>query len=187
MIVGFFILFIFLLHTLDSMGCCKKLISHALDEMKFLSDVDQLSITFECSNLQSLAVSWSLSVWECGPTNINIWSGTANVLFFEKINKDVYIYIFNRSLPNLDYKTYCYCPTTEDVLNTIFLQPLSLLRYRASNVTRPHTKNIAQSPSKETQGVTWVWTWNDVKPPSFSTVKLKKKYKTHQQKYQCTY
>jgi hypothetical protein len=52
--------------------------------------------------------------------------------FFKK-NKDVYL--FKRSLPNLVYKTYCYCPTTEDVLNTIFLQPLSLLRYLASNVT----------------------------------------------------
>ena len=37
MIVGYFILFILLLHTLDSMGCCNKLISHAWDEIKFLS------------------------------------------------------------------------------------------------------------------------------------------------------
>jgi hypothetical protein len=35
MIVGYFILFILLLHTLDSMGCCNKLISNAWDEIKF--------------------------------------------------------------------------------------------------------------------------------------------------------
>ena len=113
-------------------------------------------------------------LFQCGcvvPQTL-IFGQEQQMFYFLKKNKDVYI--FNRSLTNLDYKTYCYCPTTEDVLNTIFLQPLSLLRYRASNVTRPHTKNIAQSPSSETQGVTWVWTWYDLKPPSFSTVQKKK-------------
>ena len=42
MIVGYFILFILLLHTLDSMGCCNRLISHAWDEIKFLSYLIEL-------------------------------------------------------------------------------------------------------------------------------------------------
>ena len=133
-IVGYFILFILLMHTLDSMGCCKKLISHALDEMKFLSDVDQLSITFECSNLQSLAVSWSLSVCVCVccPTYIHIWSGTANVLFFEKINKDVYIYIQSITaepwLQNLLLLSYNWRCVKHHILTAAFITEISALQ-----------------------------------------------------------